>query len=158
LLNLLQTTMVTLLNPLRVGLQQRMPEPQIIVIFGASGDLTQRKLVPTLQIETGTTHSPETTIVGVARREWSDDDYFREQMREGIEQFSDGIGSEEMWQDFAVSSIAGDIDNPESYQTERPIERVRRETGNGKQDVLPLCSPEILSRSNSAVRDSGNAG
>jgi glucose-6-phosphate 1-dehydrogenase len=42
--------MVTVLeNPLRVGLQQqRMPEPQIIVIFGASGDLTQRKLVPAL--------------------------------------------------------------------------------------------------------------
>jgi len=40
--------MVTLLeNPL--GLQQeRTPEPQIIVIFGASGDLTQRKLVPAL--------------------------------------------------------------------------------------------------------------
>jgi len=52
----------------------------------------------------------------VARREWSDD-YFRGQMREGIEQFSDGIGSEEMWQDFAGSLYcSGDIDNPESYQ------------------------------------------
>jgi len=41
--------MVTLLeNPLRVGLQERTPEPQILVIFGASGDLTQRKLVPAL--------------------------------------------------------------------------------------------------------------
>ena len=42
--------MVALLeNPLRVGLQQdRIPDPQILVIFGASGDLTQRKLVPAL--------------------------------------------------------------------------------------------------------------
>ena len=112
--------MVTLLeNPLRVGLQQqRMPEPQILVIFGASGDLTQRKLVPALyKLRRERRIPPETTIVGVARRDWSHD-HFREQMREGIEQFSDGIGSEELWQDFAQGLFycSGDIDNPESYQ------------------------------------------
>lgn len=112
--------MVTLQeNPLRVGLQQqRVPEPQILVIFGASGDLTQRKLVPALyKLRRERRLPPETTIVGVARRDWSHD-YFREQMREGIEQFSDGIGSEELWQDFAQGLFycSGDIDNPESYQ------------------------------------------
>ena len=112
--------MVTLLeNPLRVGLQQeRSPEPQIIVIFGASGDLTQRKLVPALyKMRRDRRIPPETTIVGVARREWSHD-YFREQLREGIEQFSDGIGPEDLWQDFAKGLFycSGDIDNPESYQ------------------------------------------
>lgn len=112
--------MVTLLeNPLRVGLQQqRTPEPQILVIFGASGDLTQRKLVPALyKLRRERRLPPETTIVGVARRDWSDE-YFREQMREGIEQFSDGIGAEELWQDFAQGLFycSGDIDNPESYQ------------------------------------------
>ncbi len=112
--------MVTLLeNPLRVGLQQeRTPEPQIIVIFGASGDLTQRKLVPALyKMRRERRIPPETTIVGVARRDWSHD-YFREHMREGIEQFSDGIGPEELWQDFAQGLFycSGDIDNPESYQ------------------------------------------
>ncbi|MBD2743927.1 glucose-6-phosphate dehydrogenase [Coleofasciculus sp. FACHB-1120] len=112
--------MVTLLeNPLRVGLrQERIPEPQILVIFGASGDLTQRKLVPALyQMKLQRRLPSEMTIVGVARREWSHD-YFREQMREGIEEFSDGIGSEELWQDFAqgLYYCPGDIDKPESYQ------------------------------------------
>ena len=112
--------MVTLLeNPLRIGLQQqRTPDPQIIVIFGASGDLTQRKLVPALyKLRRDRRISPETTIVGVARRDWSDD-FFREHMREGIEQFSDGIGVEELWQDFAQGLFyyPGDIDNQESYQ------------------------------------------
>ena len=112
--------MVTLLeNPLRIGLQQeRTPEPQIIVIFGASGDLTQRKLVPALyKLRRERRIPPETTIVGVARRDWSHD-YFREHMREGIEQFSDGIGHEEVWQDFAngLFYCAGDIDNPDSYE------------------------------------------
>ena len=83
-------------NPLRVGLkQEKLPEAQIIVIFGASGDLTQRKLVPALyKLRKERRIHPETTIVGVARREWSDQ-YFRDKMREGIEQFSDGIGSED---------------------------------------------------------------
>ena len=112
--------MVTLLeNPLRIGLQQeRTPEPQIIVIFGASGDLTQRKLVPALyKLRQNRRIPPETTIVGFARRDWSDD-FFREQMREGIEEFSDGIGIEELWQDFSQGLFycSGDIDNPESYQ------------------------------------------
>ncbi len=112
--------MVSLIeNPLRVGLQQdRVPEPQILVIFGASGDLTQRKLVPALyQMKLERRLPPELTIVGVARRGWSDD-YFREQMREGVEEFGGGLGREEIWQDFAKGLFycSGDIDKPEDYQ------------------------------------------
>ncbi|MGH2412807.1 MAG: glucose-6-phosphate dehydrogenase [Microcystaceae cyanobacterium] len=112
--------MVTLLeNPLRVGLrQERTPEPLILVIFGASGDLTQRKLVPALyQLKRERRLPPEMTIVGVARREWSHD-FFREHMREGIEQFSDGIGNEALWEDFAegLYYCSGNMDELESYQ------------------------------------------
>jgi glucose-6-phosphate 1-dehydrogenase len=112
--------MVNLLeNPLRIGLQQdRIPEPQILVIFGASGDLTQRKLIPALyQMKLERRLPPELTIVGVARREWSDD-YFREQMREGVAEFGGGLGREEIWNDFArgLFYCSGDIDNPDSYQ------------------------------------------
>lgn len=112
--------MVTLLeNPLRVGLQQeRTPDPAIIVFYGASGDLVKRKLIPALYfLRRQRRLSPETTIVGVARREWSHD-YFREQMREGIEEFSQGIGSEEIWKDFAEGLFycPGNMDDPDSYQ------------------------------------------
>ena len=89
-------------NPLRVGLQQeRTAEPLIMVIFGASGDLTQRKLGPAIyQLKQERRLAPETTIVGVARRDWSHD-YFREQLRQGIEEFGGGIGNEEFWKSFA---------------------------------------------------------
>ena len=112
--------MVTLLeNPLRVGLQQdRVPEPQILVIYGASGDLTQRKLVPALyQMRLERKLPPELTIVGVARRDWSHD-YFREQMRIGVEEFGGGLQSEELWNDFAKGLFycSGNIDQSESYQ------------------------------------------
>ncbi|MEB3342992.1 glucose-6-phosphate dehydrogenase [Okeania sp.] len=112
--------MVALLeNPLRVGLQQdRVPEPQILIIFGASGDLTQRKLVPALyQMKLERRLPPELTIVGVARREWSHD-YFREQMRTGIQDFGGGLQSEDIWNDFAKGLFycSGNIDKPEDYQ------------------------------------------
>lgn len=112
--------MVTLLeNPLRVGLQHdRIPEPQILVIFGASGDLTQRKLVPALyQMMLEHKLPPELTIVGVARRDWSHE-YFREQMRIGVEEFGGGLGREDAWSRFAKGLFycSGNIDKPESYQ------------------------------------------
>ncbi|RMH71919.1 MAG: glucose-6-phosphate dehydrogenase [Cyanobacteria bacterium J007] len=112
--------MVTLLeNPLRVGLQQdRIPEPQILTIFGASGDLTQRKLVPALyQMKLERKLPPELTIVGVARRDWSHE-YFRDYCREGIEEYGGGLGNEQLWNDFAKGLFycAGNIDHPESYQ------------------------------------------
>lgn len=105
-------------NPLRVGLQQdRIPEPQILTIFGASGDLTHRKLIPAIyQMKLERKLPPELTIVGVARRDWSHD-YFREHSRQGIEDFGGGIVSEEIWNDFAKGLFycSGDIDNPASY-------------------------------------------
>ena len=106
-------------NPLRVGLQQeRTAEPAIMVIFGASGDLTQRKLIPAIyQIKRERRLPPEMTIVGVARRDWTDD-YFRQHLKEGVEEFGNGVGNEELWQDFAegIFYCSGNMDEPESYE------------------------------------------
>jgi glucose-6-phosphate 1-dehydrogenase len=146
--------MVTILeNPLRVGLRkERVPEPQILVIFGASGDLTQRKLVPAIyQMKLDRRLPPETTVVGVARRPWSHD-YFREQMREGIEKFGGGISNEELWQDFAQGLFycPGDIDNPESYQKLKAflaeLDQERRTRGNHifYLSVSPNFFPEAI--------------
>lgn len=106
-------------NPFRVGLrQERTPEPLILIIFGASGDLTQRKLVPAIyQMKRERRLPPELTVVGFARRDWSHDT-FRQQMRQGIEEFSDGVGSEDLWNEFAQGLFycSGDMDDPDSYQ------------------------------------------
>ncbi|RMF25990.1 MAG: glucose-6-phosphate dehydrogenase [Cyanobacteria bacterium J083] len=124
-------------NPLRVGLQQeRTPEPQIIVIFGASGDLTQRKLVPAIyQLKQERRLPPEITIVGVARREWSHE-YFREHLKQGIEEFGNGIGSEELWSDFAegVYYFSADMTDLESYKKLKEfleeLDKIRGTRGN----------------------------
>jgi glucose-6-phosphate 1-dehydrogenase len=153
--------MVTLLeNPLRVGLrQEKMPDPQILVIFGASGDLTQRKLVPAIyQMKRDRRMPPEITVVGVARRPWTHD-YFREQMRSGIEEFGGGIGPEDFWKDFAqgLYYFPGDIDNPESYEKLKDflaeLDEKRRTRGNRVfyLSVSPNFFPE-------AIRQLGSAG
>jgi glucose-6-phosphate 1-dehydrogenase len=71
----------TLTNPLRVGLrQERVISPQCLVIFGASGDLTHRKLIPALFDLFRQRRLPsEFAVLGCARRPWSDEE-FRQKM------------------------------------------------------------------------------
>jgi len=65
---------------------QRIPEPCVIVIFGASGDLTKRKLLPALyHLEQAGLLPKEFAVVGVARRPLEDS--FAADMRAGITEF-----------------------------------------------------------------------
>src|SRR5262249_30470205 len=79
----------TIANPLREGLRQQLtPEPCVIVIFGATGDLTHRKLLPALYNLARDGLLPhETSVVGVARRPKSDDD-FRKEAYKSVNDFS----------------------------------------------------------------------
>jgi glucose-6-phosphate 1-dehydrogenase len=70
------------LSKMTVGVQ-RIPEPGILVIFGASGDLTKRKLLPALfHLEQSGLLPANSAIVGVARRPLTNE--FAEDMQEGI--------------------------------------------------------------------------
>ena len=69
-------TTTTESNPLRQALPRtQVPEPCAIVLFGATGDLAHRKLVPALfRLAQGGNLPSECAIVGFARRDWTDDD------------------------------------------------------------------------------------
>jgi glucose-6-phosphate 1-dehydrogenase len=70
--------------PIPPGSEGEHPEPGVVVIFGASGDLTRRKLLPALYALRLEDRLPAAfTVVGVARRPLGDDE-FRRQMREGV--------------------------------------------------------------------------
>src|SRR5437879_2482849 len=76
-------------NPLREGIVSRnTPDPCAVVIFGATGDLTHRKLVPALY---NLAHEgqlpPAFAIIGFARRPKTHEQ-FRTELREGVEEFS----------------------------------------------------------------------
>ncbi len=97
-----------------------MPEfknqPVTIVIFGASGDLTRRKLIPSLYHNFQKKRlPPNTKIVGFARRPW-DDTAFREHLREGVITFSKTF-SQADWDAFSprITYFKGDLDTAEDY-------------------------------------------
>jgi glucose-6-phosphate 1-dehydrogenase len=65
------------------------PQNLILVIFGATGDLTHRKLMPALYALYDQDMLPGNFyVLGVGRKEWSEED-FREKMTDGIRRFSE---------------------------------------------------------------------
>ncbi|MBA2275336.1 MAG: glucose-6-phosphate dehydrogenase, partial [Chloroflexi bacterium] len=91
-------------NPLRAGTRlERIPPPCILVIFGATGDLAQRKILPAIyNLRRAGLLPPESAILGFARRDLSDDDY-RELAREAIVAHSRVPLEKGIWSDFADS-------------------------------------------------------
>ena len=107
-------------NPLRQGIRlEQTAEPCSVTIFGASGDLTKRKLVPALYRLVQQRLLPaEFAIVGLARTEMNDDE-FRQKMRESVAQFSEAKSvDDEVWQSFAqgLYYLPADIGNADDYR------------------------------------------
>ena len=75
----------------------RTPDPCVLVIFGASGDLTRRKLFPALYSLALRRLLPEQfAVVGVARSEETDDE-FRERMKDAVQEFGRDEFKEDVW-------------------------------------------------------------
>lgn len=93
-------------------------DPSTIVIFGASGDLTRRKLIPALyNLYIKKRLSEEFSIVGVARSEFSHDE-FRDKVRAGTAEFSEASFDPERWGAFArhIFYFSGNATEVRSYQ------------------------------------------
>lgn len=85
-------------------------KPVTLVIFGASGDLTARKLIPSLYNLDRKGRLPDgLAIVGVSRTPFSDDAY-RDKVAPAAKEFVKGDWSVESWQRFArrIHYVAGD--------------------------------------------------
>lgn len=80
-----------------------MPQPCAVVIFGATGDLTHRKLVPALcNLAADGALPPAVSVVGFARREKSDE-VFRKELEEAARKFSRQAVNDQVWTGFASS-------------------------------------------------------
>lgn len=102
-------------DPLRF--ERRVP-PCTIVIFGANGDLTKRKLLPALyRLAYDRRIPPGFAIVGNSRTPMSDDD-FRAKMRDALHEFLDDTPFDEhLWSDFSqgLFYFAGDLNDPKVF-------------------------------------------
>ena len=111
-------------NPLREGLRlERMPDPAVFVLFGATGDLAHRKVVPALFQLWRTNLLPhELAIVAIGRRPFTDE-AFRAALRASLDQFSRVLPVETgVWESFAerISYHRGDFGDQALYDTLAP--------------------------------------
>ncbi len=93
------------------------PEPCTLVIFGGSGDLARRKLVPALyNLRVDGVLPPNSAVLGIGRKPLSDED-FRATTRAGIEAYSRQALVESTWSEFQEYLFYqnGAIDDPTAY-------------------------------------------
>ncbi|MEP6709042.1 MAG: glucose-6-phosphate dehydrogenase [Verrucomicrobiota bacterium] len=134
-------------NPLREGLATRtVPQPCALVIFGATGDLTMRKLVPAIyNIAADGELPPAVSIIGFARRPKSDDE-FRKEMEAAVRKFSRQTVRDELWNGFAKSIFY----HPSEFGDEKGYERLTERLGQldkecgtrGNRLFYFACSPD----------------
>jgi glucose-6-phosphate 1-dehydrogenase len=107
-------------NPFRSGLRtERVGDPCAVVIFGASGDLSHRKLIPALyNLALSGVLPANFAVVGFSKDELSRD-AFREDMKKACAEFSRRKPlDEEVWNDFAsgLDYVSGTFEDAASFQ------------------------------------------
>ncbi len=127
-------------NPLREGsVTLRAADPCTIVVFGASGDLTHRKLLPALfALSREKLLHPKSAVVGFARRPLSDRE-FRDACRP-----ADPATPKHEWQRFAASLHyrTGSFERTEDYVALRGfLEGLERERGAAGNRIYYLAAP-----------------
>ena len=101
------------------------PPPTAVVIFGASGDLTHRKLVPALANLAQDQFLPENFIViGAARTKQSDDE-FRAGLKESVQEFSRRKLTDEEWSNFAKNIFYQPLDGTKLEDFAKLKERLK---------------------------------
>ena len=125
-------------NPFQDPLRFDRPMPECaIVIFGASGDLTKRKLIPALyRLAYDRRLSAGFAVIGVSRTPLGDDG-FRDKMRDAVRGFSEDTKfDEDVWNAFArgLFYVAGDAGDPALFtrlaEKLAEIEKTRQTGGN----------------------------
>ena len=137
-----------------------MSDTTTIIIIGASGDLTRRKLLPALFHLSCKGRLPqEFNIVGVGRSAFSDDE-FRERMWQGVEEFSELGTRKDDWREFSshIFFARGDIGDPDDMTA---LGRRLAEIEGGAEPVNRLfflsIAPQLYEQAIESLGDSGLA-
>jgi glucose-6-phosphate 1-dehydrogenase len=123
-------------------------DPFSLVIFGASGDLARRKLIPALWSLYAARTLPEPfTIIGTSRTEMTDAE-FRTRMREAVMEFARvQPPSDTVWERFAaaLTYVAGDPTEPDLYlRLEETLADVERRRGLPPNRLFYCATPPSL--------------
>ncbi|MGA3049291.1 MAG: glucose-6-phosphate dehydrogenase [Terracidiphilus sp.] len=126
---------------------ERIPEPGILVIFGASGDLTKRKLLPALfHLRQNKLLPKQYAIVGVARRALGNE--FAADMREGIVEFGGVDANDPLLEDFVqhIGYYPLQFDDASGYAgLQAELDKIAKEKGIGPNRLFYLATaPEYF--------------
>jgi glucose-6-phosphate 1-dehydrogenase len=120
------------------------PEPQAIVVFGASGDLAKRKLLPALHHLFLEGLLPSSfAISGFARTEMTDEEFVAT-ARKAVETFGRQPIQEEKWAEFAraLTYLSGSVEDPGAFARLREhLERLDEERGTGGRRFFHCSTP-----------------
>ena len=140
---------ITELNPLAESVRiERLPDPCIMVIFGASGDLTKRKLIPAIfDLERQGMLPAGFTIVGAGRTVMTDDS-FRTYLLAAMKEFGQlADGELPMWNDFsrrlhylAVNSHIAD----EFHRLRKELHAIGADRASGPNFLFYLATPPSM--------------
>src|ERR1700746_2980830 len=108
----------------------KVADPCVMVIFGASGDLTRRKLIPALYNLAKAQLLPhEFAVVGLARSPMSSEDY-RKKVTEDIKKFATADVEPDLWEWFVrrIFYLSGNFDEKETYsRIKQQLEKIDSE-------------------------------
>jgi len=147
-------------NPFREDLVSRQrPDPCSVVIFGATGDLTHRKLIPALyNLAVDGELPPGSDIIGFARREKSDEG-FRSELEEMNQKVSRQGHDPAVWEPFAghIHYHQSDFNDPQGYRALRErLEVIEKQRGGCGHRLFYLASaPEYFGEILGQLRDAG---
>lgn len=136
-------------------LQHSRLDPTIMIIFGAGGDLTWRKLVPAIYNLLLDSYLPDRfAIVGVARKK-VENDAFRAKIREGVDQFSRrSVADESRWKNFAgnISYVSEDLaDSTSGTALDGRLAEIEESWGGRANRVYYLAIPPTMMEAAAAM-------
>ncbi|MEA2621946.1 MAG: glucose-6-phosphate 1-dehydrogenase [Chloroflexota bacterium] len=132
-------------NPLRIGTRlERIPEPCVMVVFGATGDLAHRKILPAVyNLRRAGLLPQESAVLGFSRRPYSDSTY-RSEMRQAVEKFSRNPVEPALWDDFAsgIYYQAGNFGSVDDFRNLADrIEQIDSARGTRGNILFYLATP-----------------
>jgi glucose-6-phosphate 1-dehydrogenase len=116
--------------------------PCTLVIFGASGDLTRRLLAPAIaHLNRDGAISPDFAIIGVARSEYSDEE-FRKRLEDGAREFTPPTQGRPGDLPLTVKYLAGDFGDPELFrQLKALLEEIEGKRGGPRNRIFYFATP-----------------
>jgi glucose-6-phosphate 1-dehydrogenase len=132
-------------HPFLQGLSKhRGAPPTVVVIFGASGDLTARKLIPAIyNLSVDNLLPADFHLVGYGRKEMSDDE-FRKIAAKAVKDFSRREMDDKVWEKVAANTtyVAGEYDKKDDFdKLAKHIADIEKGVGSEVQSMFYISTP-----------------